>query len=142
MITTHQHGVVRGAETFGLTNTPYELLGGENGVRRLVDRFYDLMDTKPEYRRLRAMHAKNLAPMREKLFDYLSGWLGGPMLYSQRSDRTCLWSVHLMYAIGPEERDAWLQCMDAALADFDLDAQSSNAIREEFSRAAEIYRNR
>ena len=58
--------------------TPYELLGGETGVLKLVDRFYDLMDEKKEVEILRKMHAKSLRVSREKLFLFLSGWLGGP----------------------------------------------------------------
>jgi len=35
------------AESNAQTQTPYELVGGDAGVRRLVDRFYDLMDSAP-----------------------------------------------------------------------------------------------
>ena len=50
----------------------YELLGGEEAMRRLVNRFYDLMDEDESVRELRAMHASDLGPMRERLFEYLS----------------------------------------------------------------------
>ncbi len=43
--------------------TPYELLGGEPGVRALVDRFYDIMDRDPAMAPLRALHAADLAPI-------------------------------------------------------------------------------
>ncbi len=59
----------------------YELIGGETGLRALVDRFYDLMDTSPEAAGIRAFHAKSLKQSREKLFMFLSGWSGGPQLY-------------------------------------------------------------
>ena len=58
--------------------------GGDAGVRALVDRFYDLMDTAPEAATIRALHAANLKVSREKLYKYLSGWLGGPPLYESR----------------------------------------------------------
>lgn len=64
--------------------TPYELLGGESGVRRLVDRFYDLMDSAPEAATIRALHARTLKASREKLFLFFSGWTGGPQLYVER----------------------------------------------------------
>ena len=38
------------------TPTHYDLLGGDAGIRRLVDRFYDLMDTAPEATHVRALH--------------------------------------------------------------------------------------
>ena len=64
--------------------TPYGMIGGEEGVRRLVDRFYDLMDTAPEAAEIRAMHARSLKVSREKLFLFLTGWMGGPPLYVER----------------------------------------------------------
>lgn len=58
--------------------TAYELLGGDVRVRELVDRFYDLMDLEPAYRELRAVHGSTLDEARDKLYWFLSGWLGGP----------------------------------------------------------------
>ena len=63
---------------------PYDLLGGEAAVRKLVDRFYDLMDETPEYYVVRKLHPADLSGSREKLFMFLSGWLGGPPLYAQK----------------------------------------------------------
>lgn len=65
------------------TKTPFELLGGAQGVRRLVERFYQLMDTLPEAARIRALHPADLAGSTDKLYKFLSGWLGGPALYVQ-----------------------------------------------------------
>ena len=48
--------------------TPFERLGGERGVRALVDRFYDLMDLEPAAAGLRALHPATLADSRNKLF--------------------------------------------------------------------------
>ena len=66
------------------TNTPYDLIGGEAGVRKLVDRFYDHMDQLEEVKGIRDLHARSLKASREKLFLFLSGWLGGPDLYVQK----------------------------------------------------------
>lgn len=61
--------------------TPYALLGGASGLRQVVDRFYALMDSSPDFTRLRRLHAADLSQARELLFEFLSGWLGGPPLY-------------------------------------------------------------
>ena len=53
--------------------TPYDRIGGEAAVRKLVTRFYDLMSELPEARDVLAMHPVDLASSREKLFDFLSG---------------------------------------------------------------------
>jgi hemoglobin len=93
---------------------PYELLGGEQGVRRLAEVFYDVMDELTEADDIRKMHASNLDEIKDKLYEYLSGWLGGPPLYADKHG-VCLTKPHKPYAIGPAERDQWLLCMDEAL---------------------------
>ncbi len=95
--------------------SPYERIGGADVVRRLAERFYDIMGSSPEAAGIRRMHAADLTPMRQKLFEFMSGWLGGPNLYFARSDRKCMMSAHAPYDIGSDERDQWLGCMHRAL---------------------------
>ena len=121
--------------------TPYELLGGEAAVRALTERFYDLMDTSPDAVELRAMHGPDLALMREKLYDFMSGWLGGPPRYFERTDRQCMTSVHAQYAIGARERDQWLACMNEALATLDAPAATVELVRAALTRVADALRN-
>ena len=123
------------------SRTPYELLGGEPAVRRLAQRFYDLMDTNGSMAELRAMHASDLGPMREKLFDFLSGWLGGPARYFERPDRQCMGSVHAAYRIGELERGQWLGCMSQALAELEADAATVRLIEVALGRMTEAMRN-
>jgi hemoglobin len=92
-------------------------IGGEAGVRRLVDRFYDLMDTLPEARELRAIHPPQLDGSRDKLSWFLVGWMGGPPSYIERFGHPRLRARHLPFAIAARERDQWLRCMDQALAE-------------------------
>ena len=94
---------------------PYERLGGEQALRQLVDRFYDLMDSRPEAAGIRVMHPDDLSISRDKLFKFLSGWLGGPPLYEEEYGHPRLRARHLPFKIGVEERDAWLLCMEQAL---------------------------
>ncbi len=101
--------------------TPYERLGGEQALRKLVDRFYDLMDSLPEAADIRAMHPGDLSSSREKLFMFLSGWLGGPSLYIERHGHPRLRARHLPFPIGDAERDAWMLCMERALSEMSLD---------------------
>jgi hemoglobin len=121
---------------------PYELIGGEAALRRLVDRFYEIMDTDPRAATIRAMHGADLGPIREKLFEFLSGWLGGPPLYSQRTGSICITHAHQPFAIGPAERDQWVMCMRQAL----IDVETPPAVREmldpAFERIADFVRNR
>lgn len=93
----------------------YQRLGGEQTVRRLVERFYELMDSLQEAKTIRALHPRDLTGSRDKLYKFLSGWLGGPALYQEEFGQPRLRARHLPFAIGHQERDAWLLCMEKAL---------------------------
>ena len=122
--------------------TPYELVGGEAIVRRIADRFYDIMDSAPEAARVRALHADDLSAVRERLFEFLSGWLGGPPLYFERPDHKCIMSAHRPFAIGPAERDAWMACMRRALDECGVPQEMRTPLDAAFLRLAEAFRNR
>ena len=104
------------------TLTPYQLLGGEAAILNLVDRFYFYMDILPESQGIRAMHAIDLSSAKQKLFKYLSGWLGGPDLFMEEYGHPRLRMRHLRFNIGPDERDQWMLCMNKALAEVDMPA--------------------
>ncbi|MEW8522610.1 MAG: group II truncated hemoglobin [Candidatus Thiodiazotropha endolucinida] len=122
--------------------TPYERIGGEAAVRELVDRFYNLMDQQQEAKKIRDLHAKSLKISREKLFLFLSGWLGGPDLYVQKYGHPRLRARHLPFSIGIEERDQWIYCMRKALSAMDLDVKLQEELNQAFFRTADFMRNR
>ena len=121
--------------------TPYELIGGEAGVRTLVDRFYDYMDSEAEAQSIRGMHAKSLRASREKLFLFLSGWLGGPDLYVQKHGHPMLRRRHLPFAIGTKERDQWMHCMRKALAEMPISEDLRTRLEQAFASTADHMRN-
>jgi hemoglobin len=122
-------------------NSLYELLGGENGVRSLVNRFYDIMDSAPEAEKIRAFHAKSLKQSREKLFMFLSGWSGGPQLYVEKYGHPRLRMRHMPFPIGSDERDQWLWCMNKALDESGLDLRAVEFLKTRFSEVADFMRN-
>lgn len=121
--------------------TLYEVLGGEESVRFIADRFYYYMDQMPEVRILRDMHPPDLSSSAEKLFEFLSGWLGGPQLFVQKHGHPMLRARHLPFKIGLAERDMWLLCMHKAM----VDLNPEESIRKEFmlsiGRLADHMRN-
>lgn len=121
--------------------TPFELIGGDAGVRQLVDRFYDLVDRAPEAATIRRLHAASLTASREKLYLYLTGWTGGPATYVERFGHPRLRARHLPFAIGARERDEWLWCMDRALSEHEMPADLREKIREQFHALADHMRN-
>lgn len=120
----------------------YEMLGGETGVRSLVDRFYDLMDSSAEAAKIRAFHAKSLRQSREKLFMFLSGWSGGPQVYVERFGHPRLRMRHMPFSIGELERDQWLWCMNKALEESQLDPRVVEYLKVRFAELADFMRNR
>lgn len=121
--------------------THYELIGGDAGVRRLVDRFYDLMDTAPEAQHVRALHAASLKSSREKLYLFLTGWTGGPPVYIEKFGHPRLRMRHFPFAIATRERDEWLWCMDRALAEHDMPEEVRAELTERFHALADHMRN-
>jgi hemoglobin len=122
--------------------TLYQLIGGEAGVRELVTRFYDHMDSLDEARGIRALHARSLKGSREKLFLFLSGWMGGPDLYAERIGHPMLRRRHLPFSIGSAERDQWMLCMEKALNDMDIPEELRRHLLQAFFRVADHMRNR
>ena len=118
------------------TTTPYQLIGGEAAIRSLVDRFYFYMDMLPDTRGIRDMHGANLATAKDKLFKFLSGWLGGPNLFIEEYGHPMLRMRHIKFAIGADERDQWMLCMDKALAEVNMDAEFRRELRNALQHLA------
>jgi hemoglobin len=93
--------------------TPYERIGGREVLRAIVDRFYDLMDEDPAYAELRAMHAPDLAPMRESLTGFMTGWSGGPRDWFDGGK--CVMGLHRPLAIGADTARQWVIAMRRAI---------------------------
>ena len=119
----------------------FDTLGGDDGIRQLVDRFYDLMDSAPEAAHVRALHAASLKVSREKLRLFLTGWTGGPPVYVEKFGHPRLRMRHFPFAIGVRERDEWLWCMDRALAEHEMPETLRSALSAKFHELADHMRN-
>jgi hemoglobin len=119
----------------------YEVIGGDAKVRELVTRFYDLMELDPAYQRLRAVHGASLEGAREKLYQFLSGWLGGPPLYTDKHGHPMLRARHLPFKIGEVERDQWMACMRQAMQEVDVPPKLREALGNAFFKTADWMRN-
>lgn len=119
----------------------YEMLSGADGVRRLVDRFYALMDELPEAWELRKLHPQDLQTSRDKLFKFLSGWLGGPGLYEAEYGHPRLRARHMPFPVDTLMRDQWLMCMNIALDEQVTDELLKTQLKSAFARVADHMRN-
>ena len=110
----------------------YDLLGGEpeatHKIREIVEAFYDVMDSDEKAKTIRLMHPEDLTPSREKLFMFLTGWTGGPQLYTDRYGHPFLRRRHLPFKIGEEERDQWIYCMTKGLLNLKMEEEKIKAL--------------
>ncbi len=121
--------------------TLFDTIGGANKVDELVDRFYDLMALEEALADLRAMHPSDLSSSREKLKLFLTGWMGGPDIYSTKYGHPMLRARHLPFKIGIKERNQWLACMYQALEDCNIEGALADRLHESFFNTADWMRN-
>lgn len=122
--------------------TAYELLGGEAKLRELVSAFYRIMDTSPESRIIRDMHPQDLKSSEEKLFMFMSGWLGGPSLFEQAFGHPRLRARHLPFQIGKSERDQWMMCMVQAFEEVGVEEPLRSELLYSLLNLADHMRNK
>ena len=127
------------AHPWGDAATPYDELGGESPLRRLVDCFYDRMASHSPS--LRAMHPADDTNSRRNLFEFLSGWLGGPNLYAERKGHPRLRMRHLPFAIGEPEAEEWMRCMRYALDEVGVTEPLRSYVDTRLEQTARHVRN-
>lgn len=116
---------------YGEGDTSYRAAGERAGLTRLVDAFYRIMDEQAFARIIRRMHPRDLTVSRDKLTRFLCGWLNGPALFNEKYGPIRIPSAHAHLRVGPRERDAWLRCMELAIAEQDFDPAFATYLLEE-----------
>lgn len=114
-MTTDTSPISENTPRYGQEDASFQAAGGFDGIKQLVDAFYDAMETLPQAQTIREMHASDLTESRDKLTRFLCGWLGGPKLFSEKYGPIRIPVAHKHLVIGSAERDAWLACMQVAV---------------------------
>lgn len=122
----------------------YDLVGSEEGVRNLVETFYDIVEFEPEGRDLHLLHLRGhgVAHSRIEQFNFLSGFLGGPRLYAQKYGHSNVREMHEHVEINAAAKDAWLNCMSIAIDRVGLPADIKARLMAPFTRVATMLVNR
>lgn len=121
--------------------TIYDEIGGEKIVKELVTHFYDIMDSNPDFKTIREQH-EDLNVSREKLFMFLSGWMGGPSLYVNKYGHPKLRARHMPFPIGTKERDQWMGCMILALNKIEIKETLKKELILSLYNVADFMRNK
>ena len=119
----------------------YDLIGGDKVIRTIAHDFYQQMQTRPETQALLAMHHSPMQESEQKLYEFLSGWLGGPQLYQQKHGHPALRARHMHFAIDESMRDQWLICMRAAIQNNIKKPEHQQVIIQAISTLADTMRN-
>tara|TARA_B110001454_G_scaffold52936_1_gene51789 strand:+ start:14223 stop:14636 length:414 start_codon:yes stop_codon:yes gene_type:complete len=130
------------SSNYGQGEASFNAAGGFEGIKQLVDAFYDAMETRPQAQRIRDMHSPNLDESRDKLTRFLAGWLGGPKLFSEKYGPIRIPVAHRHLDIGPAERDAWLACMQVAVNEQPYPQDFRDYLMAQLYVPAERSRNR
>lgn len=120
----------------------YQRIGGADKVRALVHRFYQIMDELPEAHDIRKLHPASLRGSEEILYEFLTGWMGGPQLYVEKHGHPMLRARHLPFPIADAERDQWMSCMSQALEEIVDDPALRKELDAAFRKVADHMRNR
>ncbi|WP_283177272.1 group II truncated hemoglobin [Gemmobacter sp. 24YEA27] len=118
-------------------------IGGEEALRRLVNRFYDLVETDPRGRQILHLHFRGhgLSHVREEQFNFLSGFLGGRRYYLEKHGNMDVKTMHAHIPIRAGDADDWLALMDQAILDCGLSGPHVDRMRATFTRVAHVLVN-
>ncbi|MFT5788422.1 MAG: hemoglobin [Shewanella sp.] len=119
----------------------YDRIGGEKTIRAIAHQFYLQMQSKQETKQLLSIHRAPMGESEQKLFEFLSGWLGGPQLYQQKHGHPALRARHMPFKVDENMRDQWLVCMKTAIEIEIEDKQHQQAIYSAISTLADHMRN-
>jgi hemoglobin len=124
-----------------MDETPYELLGGADRVRAIVETFYDAME--PDLARLHACDPDGKVDRgsRDRFAMFLIGWLGGPQDYIQHHGHPRLRMRHGRVKVDIAMRDAWLRAMKIALDQHGVTGPVREFLDERFKDVADFMRN-
>jgi hemoglobin len=124
--------------------TAFDLIGGAERVRALVERFYDVMsEHEPELARLHQCdeHGRVAREARDRFALFLIGWLGGPQDYMAIHGHPRLRLRHARVPVGVNLRDAWLRSMQRALDAEDVHGEVRVFLDNRFAEVADFLRN-
>ena len=125
---------------YGSSDTTFRSAGGEQGIRRLVDTFYDIMGSNEKYRRIWDWHPEDNEVSRDKLTRFLCAWMGGPRLFKEKYGSISIPSAHAHLGVTAVERDMWLSCMAEALEQQDYPDSLVSYLLKELAVPAERIR--
>ena len=120
------------------SGTIYEAIGGAETIDRLVTLFYKRVGKHPK---LTPIFPEDLTETARKQRLFLTQFFGGPRLFLEERGHPMMRRRHLPFEITPSRRDAWLECMEAALEEAEIEEPIRSAIFEKLTMTANHMMN-
>lgn len=111
----------------------YEMIGGAETIRKLVDSFYSKVAQHPK---LKPIFPDDLTETANKQYLFLTQFFGGPTLYSVKYGHPMLRARHMPFEITPTRAKAWLGCMKETLDELEMDSFVRDFLMERFKQTA------
>ncbi|MEM7220807.1 MAG: group II truncated hemoglobin [Pseudomonadota bacterium] len=125
---------------YGQGDSTYQTAGGLDGVRALVNAFYDTMERNPAYATILSWHPQTLDTSRDKLTLFLCGWMGGPRFFQETYGSISIPGAHAHLDVTAAERDQWLDCMAEAIDQRGYAPDFKAYLLKQLGRPAEMIR--
>lgn len=108
---------------------------GEKRLNQLLDTFYDKVFESDIIRHLFEKTPKEEIKFKQKLF--LTQFLGGEPLYTQKFGPPQMRKRHLPHQITEEAKEEWLRCMKESVETLDWDDNLKASLYSVFPRVAQ-----
>lgn len=105
-------------------NTLYTRLGSDN-LKKLIDSFYNLVFASEI---IAPLFKNDKNEIKQKQYEFLTQFLGGPMLYSEKYDHPKMRQRHLPHAITEEAKTEWLAFMRKAIDALDVPKELKDSL--------------
>ena len=129
---------------YGIGDGTYKTIGGEAGVRELVDRFYSIMAHTKDYQPLFSLHPNDdgsaSVTTKDKLSRFLMAWMGGERTYHLAYGSINIPAAHAHLDVTPILVSNWLNCMSEALTELGHDHEFNDYLISQLAIPAERMR--
>lgn len=122
----------------GVFMTMFEELGGQQGIRKIVDAFYPKVLKDPL---LAPLFPKDVSSVMDKQEMFLSQFFGGPDLFTAEFGHPRMRARHMPFNITIAHADAWLSCMSQALEEMVDSEPLRQAVIERLKVSAYFFVN-
>ncbi|WP_146810943.1 MULTISPECIES: globin [Aneurinibacillus] len=116
-----------------MSQTPYEAIGGEQTIRKLVAAFYSRVANDPL---LSPIFPEDLTLTEQKQFMFLTQFLGGEPLYNNMYGHPMMRARHMAFQVTPLRAERWLKLMKESMDEIGMEGPAREYMYERLIQVA------